>query len=86
MLRSFQARQHHEVPVDFIQTGGNTSRDFAALRLDWRANRHDTKSVIVATLYRFANLVSRQKKTRPLLYYLGAPVLIVYKMVVAWIL
>jgi putative colanic acid biosynthesis acetyltransferase WcaB len=59
---------------------------FAALRLDWRANTHDTKSLIVLTLYRFANLVSRQKKTHPLLYYLGAPVLIVYKIIVPWIL
>ena len=59
---------------------------WAALRLDWRSNRHDTKSVIVVTLYRFANLVSRQKRTRPVLYYLGTPILIFYKMTVAWIL
>jgi putative colanic acid biosynthesis acetyltransferase WcaB len=59
---------------------------FAALRLDWRANRHDFKSVLVLTLYRLANLVSRQKKTHPVLWHLGTPVLIFYKMTVAWIL
>ena len=35
LLRSFQARQHYEVPVDIIQTGGDAARDFAALRLDF---------------------------------------------------
>jgi putative colanic acid biosynthesis acetyltransferase WcaB len=59
---------------------------FATLRIDWRANRHDTKSLIVLTLYRFANLVSRQKKAHPVVWYLGTPMLIVYKMIVAWIL
>jgi putative colanic acid biosynthesis acetyltransferase WcaB len=56
------------------------------LRLEWRANRHDTKSIIVVTLFRVANLVSRQKSIRPALWYLGTPILIVYKLVVAWIL
>jgi putative colanic acid biosynthesis acetyltransferase WcaB len=59
---------------------------FEALSQDWRANRHDTKSLVVVTLYRFANLVSRQKKIRPILWYLGTPVLVFYKMLVAWFL
>jgi putative colanic acid biosynthesis acetyltransferase WcaB len=59
---------------------------FAALRLDWRANRDDPKSLIVLTFFRIANLVSRQKKAHAALYYLGTPVLIAYKLIVGWIL
>lgn len=53
-----------------------------ALRADWRANRDDGRSLVIVVLFRLAQAASEQRSELKLLV---LPMLVLYKLVVAWL-
>lgn len=56
------------------------------VRADWAANPRNVKAWIVLSLFRVAHAIATQKRRRPLLWWLGVPYLIFYRVLVEWFL
>lgn len=56
------------------------------VRADRAANPRNVKAWLVLLLFRLAHVVAGQKSRRPLLWWIGVPYLIFYRVLVEWIL
>jgi len=55
---------------------------FQAWKEDWRANKGDVKARFVLTFFRIVNFFGLRKTTNPIIWIIGLPIIILYRIIV----
>ena len=56
------------------------------LKQDWQRNKNNTKGLYVITFFRAAHFFAIKKENNKLLWLLGLPIIISYKLLIEWLL